>query len=188
MSFNLATALAGIAPTLATMLGGPLAGTAVTALEGAFGLSPGAGADAITKVAQAGMTPDTIAAVRKADQEHEEKMKSLDIDLVRLNADHEKALLEVAAANQDSARKANVAGGIQYPLFFLSLLLLALGLGTEAYVLFNGVPDNVHDIVIGRILGLLDAVVMMVLGYWYGTTSGSAQKTDLLAAAQPVKR
>jgi hypothetical protein len=111
----------------------------------------------------------------------------MDIDVLRLNADHEKAMAEVAAANQDSARKANVAGGVQYPLFFLSLLLLALGLGTEAYVLFNGVPDNVHDIVIGRILGLLDAVVMMVLGYWYGTTSGSSQKNELLAQSTPAK-
>jgi hypothetical protein len=187
MAFDIKTALAGIAPTLATMLGGPLAGTAVTALESAFGLTPGAGADAVTKVMQVGMSPDAIAAVRRADQEHEEKLKAMDIDVLRLNADHEKAMAEVAAANQDSARKANVAGGVQYPLFFLSLLLLALGLGTEAYVLFNGVPDNVHDIVIGRILGLLDAVVMMVLGYWYGTTSGSSQKNELLAQSTPAK-
>jgi hypothetical protein len=168
MSFNLATALAGIAPTLATMLGGPLAGTAVTALESAFGLSPGAGTDAITKVVQTGMTPETIAAVRKADQDHEEKMKGLDIDLIRLNADHEKAVVDATAASQDSARKANVAGAIQMPLFWLSLVLLIMGLGVEGYVLFNGTPDNVHDIVIGRVLGLMDAVVMMVLAYWYG--------------------
>jgi hypothetical protein len=187
MAFDIKTALAGIAPTIATMLGGPLAGTAVAALESALGLSPGAGADEVTKAVSAGMTPDAIAAVRKADQEHAEKLKQQDIDVLKLNQDYSKAMVEAANANQDSARKANVAGGVQMPLFWLSLFLLAIGLGAEGFVLFHGVPDNVHDIVIGRILGLLDAVVMMVLGYWYGTTNGSAQKTDLLAASSPPK-
>jgi hypothetical protein len=187
MAFDIKTALTSIAPTLATMLGGPLAGTAVAALESALGLQPGSGPDAVTSAMSAGMTPDAIASVRKADQEHAEKLRSMDIDVLRLNADHERAMAEVAAANQDSARKANVSGGVQMPLFFLSLFLLATGLGSEGYVLFNGVPDNVHDIVVGRVLGLMDAVVMMVLGYWYGTTNGSSQKNDLLAQAQPAK-
>ena len=39
MNFNFKTAIGSIAPALATMLGGPLAGTAVTALEGALGLT-----------------------------------------------------------------------------------------------------------------------------------------------------
>jgi hypothetical protein len=33
----------------------------------------------------------------------------------------------------------------------------------------------------------MDAVAMMVLSYYYGTSAGSAQKTDLLAKADPVK-
>jgi hypothetical protein len=187
MAFDIKTALAGIAPTIATMLGGPLAGTAVTALEGALGLSPGAGADEVTKAMAAGMTPDAIAAVRKADQDHAEKLKQQDIDILKINQDYLKATAEIAAANQDSARKANVAGEMQHHLFWLSLFLLAIGLGSEGYVLFNGVPDNVHDIVVGRVLGLLDAVVMMVLGYWYGKSSDSTQTNALLAASTPPK-
>ena len=63
MSFDLKTAIGSIAPTLATMLSGPLAGAAVSALVGAFGLGPSAGADDITKVMQGGtMTPETVAA------------------------------------------------------------------------------------------------------------------------------
>src|SRR5690348_6272301 len=100
MNFNLKAALGSIAPTLATMLGGPLAGTAVTALEGALGLAPGAGTDEVTKVVSAGMTPDTIAAVRKADQEHQEKLKQLDVDVLKLNADHEAAMAATDAGDR----------------------------------------------------------------------------------------
>ena len=92
----LATAIGSFAPTLATMLGGPLAGTAVTALESAFGLAPGAGADAITQVVQGGgMTPDIIAKVREADQKHAEVMGQQGIDLAKLNADHAEAFFRI---------------------------------------------------------------------------------------------
>jgi hypothetical protein len=40
---------------------------------------------------------------------------------------------------------------------------------------------------VGRILGLLDAVSMMVLAYWYGTTNGSTLKTAMLANSAPIK-
>ena len=62
MNFNLKAALGSIAPTLATMLGGPLAGTAVTALEGALGLAPGAGTDEVTKVVPLSVSVTVIFA------------------------------------------------------------------------------------------------------------------------------
>ena len=63
----------------------------------------------------------------------------------------------------------------------LSLLLLTVTIGTEAVVLFHGYPPEISDLVVGRVLGLMDAVAMLVLSYWYGTTNGSAQKSELLA-------
>ena len=187
MGFDLKAALVSVAPMLATMLGGPLAGTAVTALESALGLAPGAGADGITAAMSAGMTPDAIASVRAADQHHVELMAQQSIDVQKMNLDFETAMAKADVENVISARQSNVAGGTQVMLFWLSLALLGVGLGAEAWVLFHGVPDTVHDIVTGRILGLLDAVVMMVLGYWYGTSHGSSQKTALLAQAPAAK-
>ena len=89
MAFDLKSAIASIAPTLGTMLLGPLGGTAITALESAFGLSPGAGQDGITQVMQTGaMTPDIIANVRAADQKHQEILAQQNIDLKKMNADY----------------------------------------------------------------------------------------------------
>ena len=68
MNFDLKTALASFAPTLATMLAGPMAGTAVAALESALGLDAGSGVPAINAAMQAGaMTPETIGLLRAAD-------------------------------------------------------------------------------------------------------------------------
>ena len=64
-----------------------LPGVAVTALETAFGLKPGAGADSVTQVLQSGaMTPEIAANVRAADQHHAEVMAQQGIDLAELNA------------------------------------------------------------------------------------------------------
>ena len=51
------------------------------------------------------MTPDVMAAVRKADQDHEEKLKQMGIDLVKINADHSDAQAKIDADDRDSARK-----------------------------------------------------------------------------------
>lgn len=61
------------------------------------------------------------------------------------------------------------------------MLLLVACLGTEIFVLFNGYPATIPEIIVGRVLGLLDSVALLVLSYWYGTTSASQTKTELLA-------
>jgi high-affinity Fe2+/Pb2+ permease len=71
----------------------------------------------------------------------------------------------------------------QSRLFWLSVVLLALCLGTEVTVLVKGLPQGTSELVIGRVLGLLDAITMTVLAYWYGTSSSSAVKTELLVSS-----
>jgi hypothetical protein len=73
------------------------------------------------------------------------------------------------------------------PLFWLSLVLLIVTLGCEIAVLFLGYPPTTSEMVVGRILGLMDAVAMMVLVYWYGSNKDSARKTEMLANSTPNK-
>lgn len=94
----------------------------------------------------------------------------------------------MAEPETTDARKSNAAVGRNRDIFQLSVLLLTVTLGSEIAVLFVGYPPALPDLVVGRVLGLLDAVTMMVLSYWLGTTASSAKKTDLLAQAEPVKR
>ncbi len=82
--------------------------------------------------------------------------------------------------DRDSYRQANVAEGTQWALFWSSVVLLVLCLGTEVAVLVRGLPQGTSELVVGRVLGLLDAIAMTVLAYWYGTSSSSVTKTEFL--------
>lgn len=166
-----------LAPTVATALGGPLAGAAVSAIGGLLGLNnptPEAIADV---VASGALTPQQISDLKALELKYQSDEKERGFRYE-----------ELAFKDRDSARQANVAGGTQKNLFWMSVLLLVVTLGTEMIVLFHGYPADIPQIVVGRILGLMDAVATMVLAYWYGTTNGSAQKNTLLANAEPPKQ
>lgn len=181
---TLAGAIGSIAPTLASMLGGPLAGTAVTALEGAFGLAPGSGADAITKVLQTGsMSPETIAAVRAADQKHAEIIGQQGIDLAKLNADHDTAFLQAEVADRDSARKMQTARPSVVPAALS--IVVTLGFFGVIGVMMAGVDatDNQAFLIM---LGSLGTGWTTVLAYWFGTTRSSGEKNALLAQSMPA--
>ena len=200
MSFDLKTALTTIAPTLATMIGGPLAGGAVAALESACGIvsDPTTSLDqrkgAITTVMQSGqMTPDIVASIRKADQEHETQLKQLEFDLVKLNADHELAQSNVEASDRDSARKRetttkdNTTAILAYVTIggFLTVSIAQL-------VALLGLPDLIARVppgawaLIGNVSGYLAAEAKAASAYYFGSSSGSTEKTQLLAQAPSI--
>lgn len=188
MPFNLKTALGSIAPTLATMLGGPLAGTAVAALEGCFGLAPGAGADAVTRVVQDGMTPETIAAVRAADQKHAEAMGQQGIDVLKLNADHEAAMGTIDAGDRDSARKREIAvRGYTVPALAWLVVGSSVALGT-AVITGYVTKDPMQATLVGTVLGYVFSEAKQVLAYYFGSSAGSDRQTELLAQSTPAAK
>ena len=193
MAFDLKTALGSIAPTLATMLGGPLAGTAVSALCGAFGLAPGSSADDVTKVVQAGMTPETIAAVRAADQKHQETLAQQGIDLQRLNADHEAAMAQLEVDDRKSARQVNSSRDAVWWIAVAILATFAVIMGAVLYGCFvlitGGMPVKDASVVaavsglVGAVVGYVAANAQTVVNFIYGGSLGSEKKTDALAAS-----
>lgn len=192
MSFDLKSVIGSVAPTLATMLGGPLAGTAVTALEGAFGVQPGSGTDAISQVVQAGgMTPEIMTQLRAADQKHAEALQEMDIDLQKLNDSHQEAMADEArqlalvdAQDRASARQREMSTK-DYTTRVLAYIVILGWLGINGWVLTHELPVTMVAI-IQRLLGTLDSMTMVVLAYYFGSSSSSARKTELLAQAQPV--
>jgi hypothetical protein len=66
----------------------------------------------------------------------------------------------------------------------ISLAVLALWAYVQLVLMRDAIPEGNRDLVL-RMLGVLDAAVLMVLGYWLGTSVGSARKTDLLADRSP---
>lgn len=166
-----------LAPTVATALGSPLAGVAIKALGDVLGVENADASTVAEVIASGKLTPEQVTKIKELELQYQ-------------NEERERGFryADLAVKDRDSARRANVEGGTQKGLFWLSLVLLVITLGTEVLVLFVGYPATVPEIVVGRVLGLLDAVAMMVLTYWYGTTNGSSQKNILLAQAEPPRR
>lgn len=161
--------LKSVAPGLATALLGPLGGLAVSAIGSALSI-PEPTQEKIQN-AMAGVTQEDLLKLKQADQQFTKDMKALDIDVFKAEVDDRK-----------SARDAAVRGGYANELFWLSLFLLIACIGGEMTVLFYGYPKTVPDVLVGRILGLMDAVTMMVLAYYYGTTKGSQAKDTTISA------
>lgn len=181
---SLAKAIGPIAPTLATMLGGPLAGTAVTALESAFGLQAGAGPDAITAAAQ-NMTPAQIAAVREADQKHAEVMGQQGIDLAKLNAAHDEAFAQIDETDRASARQREIEVKDYTPML-LAISITVGFFGVLGYLIAVGKPKEGGDALL-VMLGALSAAWTAVIAYYFGSSAGAKKNAETIAsiAKQP---
>ena len=162
--------IGSVAPTLATALGGPLAGAAVSAIGNALNLDTPSQATIAKVIEEGKLTPDQLSELKKLELQYQSE-----------EAERGFKFADLEFKDRDSARKWNTEGGIQTNLFVMSCILLCITLGSEIYVLFRGIPQGVSEIIIGRVLGLMDAVAMMVLAYYYGTSHGSAVKTDIMA-------
>lgn len=172
---NWLSTIKNLAPTVAVALGGPLAGEAVAALVDIVG---GSNIDDVRKAIEGGrLSGEQIGQLRQ-----------LELQLQENERERGFKYAELAFKDRDSARQASVSGGTQRPLFWLSVLLLLLCLGTEVALLVLGLPVGASELVVGRVLGLLDAIAMTVLAYWFGTSSSSAAKTQYLLRENPSKK
>jgi hypothetical protein len=177
---TLATAVGSFAPTLATMLLGPLAGTAVAALESAFGLKQGAGPDAITQLLQTGAaTPDQINAAHAADLKHAEILGQQGVDLAKINADHAQAFAQIDASDRSDARAMQTKLHSPWPGILSALTTVAL-VGA-IWARFAGVQLG-QDPITANMIGTLQTGWMACLMYWVGSTRQSANNQNALAA------
>jgi len=116
--FDLKTFLLNIAPVIATGLGGPLAGTAVSVLSNAITGKPNTPQAELESLVSKGLNPEQLAAITQANNDFELAMKEADIDLVKVNNAHTEAYL----ADTQDARKVN---GNNENVFKLGIVVLA---------------------------------------------------------------
>ena len=159
-----------IAPVVASALGGPLSGMAVSAIGGLFGMTEPTQDKIKAAIENGQLTGEQISGIRQ-----------LELKLKADEAERGFKYSELEFKDRDSARNMNIQTGAKTPAV-LTWIIVAIVLGLEGMILFNGMPQGVSEIVTGRILGTLDMSLMMVLAFWFGTTYGSGKKTDLLNA------
>lgn len=161
--------LKSVAPTAATLLAGPFAGMAVEAIAGAIG-EPTATKEQVIEKLQSGMlTADQMTSLKAADANLKVRLRELDIDLEKIHA-----------GDRDSARQmAAKTGDIWTPRILALVVLVTWGI--VQYHLLTAVVDSTMRELVARLLGTLDAALMAVLYYYYGSSAGSAAKNDALA-------
>ena len=156
-----------IAPTIATALGGPVAGMAVKALSTALLGHDNGNQDDIT-AALATATPDQIVAIKTAENNFKVQMKSLDIDLER-----------ISASDRDSARKLLIETRDWTP-DILSFAVVISWVFIQFHIIDKGIDPAMKELA-ARVLGTLDAALTLVLSFWFGSSNGSRQKDDTLS-------
>ena len=168
--------LGAVAPTLATAIGGPFAGMATKAIAGVLLGKEDATQDEIS-VALSGATPEQLVALKKLDADFAVRMKELDVDLDRIQA-----------ADRDSARKRQMATGDHTPqrLAYLYAAAFFAVIGFQCWLAYE---QKEIPVMIGKtldmLLGVLTAMVLGSKEYFFGSSSSSAKKTQLLADNAP---
>lgn len=160
---------------------GPFIGLAAKALSSGLGATVKPDAQSISDAITTAMAnPDQLATLKKIDDDFAVQMRSLGI---QETMDYEK----IAADDTASARQREeiVKDSTPKILAFLVVILCFVG---EGFYFFHGAPANASPELIGRILGTLDSALILVLGYYFGSSRGSDRKTELLAQAQPVQK
>lgn len=162
-----------ISPVIATALGGPLAGTAVSALSTVL-LGKENGTE--TEIAQAlsTATPDMILKLKQADNDFAAKMKELDIDLEK-----------ISAGDRDSARKREIEVKDKTPRNLA--YLYTAGYFIMIFALFKfGVPEASRDLM-NTLVGILSAAEIGIVTYYFGSSHGSDIKTSMMAGLEKRK-
>ena len=165
-----------VAPWIGTALGGPLGGMAVTAVGSALGLDTKS-EDSI-KQALAGVTPDQMLAIQKADKDFQIQMQALGFKQVS-------DLENVAAGDRKDARSMQIAQRSWVPAGLS--ILVTLGFFTLLGGMMLGWLKVSDSQALILMLGSLSTGWGMVMAFWFGTTADSGRKTDLLAKAPAIK-
>jgi hypothetical protein len=157
--------LSTVAPTLATAVGGPLAGVAVQMIGKALGL-PETTQETVEQ-AVLGASPETLLALKQADQDFTKAMRALDIDLEKIHAE-----------DRDSARKMQIETKSNVP-GWLAFLITAGFYSILIWLLSYGMPSTGGEALL-LLLGSLATAWTGVVAYYFGSSAGSARKDEIL--------
>lgn len=158
-----------VAPTIATALGGPLAGLAVQAISKAIGVD----ADETKRLIDDGkLTAEQIAQVKMAELDLQKQAKSLGLDFEKLATEDRKS-----ARDMQSTTKSWVP-----PVLAITITLGFFGI---LLALMFGQVQKTDEVMI--MLGSLGTAWSGVIGFYFGSSASSQNKDDLLHRSTPVR-
>lgn len=158
-----------IAPTIATALGGPLAGLAVDAISKAVGIDP---KDVTKTISEGKLTADQIAQIKTAELAMAARAQELGLDFEKIAVDDRKSAREMQISTQSW-----IPGGmaIVVTIGFFGILI---GLMTEHFKTSDALM---------LMLGSLATAWTGIIAFYFGSSAGSQKKDQLLHQSNPTK-
>ena len=161
--------LTQIAPSIATALGGPLAGLAVTAISKALGIDE----KDVQKTIETGkLSAEQMVSLKQAEIELQAKAQELGLNFEKLATDDRK-----------SARDMQISTKSFVPAL-LSVLVVTAWVLIQYFLLTHVIAQEMRELV-ARILGTLDAALLLVLNFYFGSSSHSEKQSEMLHRSTP---
>ena len=171
------------APILGTLVGGP-AGAAIGGL-----IASALGTDNTPDAIQVAIATNPDAALKLASLESDNKVKLQ--GMMFAHADNEiaasTAAIQADVADRDSARKREMAVKDNTPAALAWIIVLASVALGAAVVTGYVSKDPALAGIVGTVIGYMFSEAKQVLAYYFGSSSGSARKTELLSQAPAVE-
>lgn len=163
-----------LAPLLGTALGGPLGGAAASFIADKLGLDS-TDVKNISEVLNSGkLSPDQVSQIKLAE-----------IDFQKFLENNKIKMEEISAGDRNSARELLKVTRSYVPatltfVITIGYFVVLIGMMTKMFA----VADSQVMLIM---LGQLGTAWGITIAFWFGTTSGSKDKTDILANSVPAK-
>jgi hypothetical protein len=158
-----------IAPTIATALGGPLAGLAIEAVSKAVGIDP---KDVQATISDGKLSSDQIMLLKQAEVDMAARAQEMGLDFAKLNVEDRKSAREMQAETR-SYIPAILA--VTVTIGFFGILV---GMMTETFKTSDALM---------LMLGSLGTAWTGIIAFYFGSSAGSQAKDDLLHQSTPHK-
>jgi len=156
-----------IAPTIATALGGPLAGLAVDAISKAVGIDP---KDVNKTIAEGKLTADQIVQIKTAEIAMAARAQEMGLDFEKIAVDDRKSARQMQSTTQ------SWIPGIMAIAVTIGFFGILVGLMTEHFKTSDALM---------LMLGSLGTAWTGIIAFYFGSSAGSQKKDELLHQSSP---
>jgi hypothetical protein len=158
-----------IAPSIASCLLGPAAGLAISAVSKALGIDE----DAVQETIESGkLSADQIAQLKQAEIELQKQAQELGLNFEKL-----------AVEDRKSARDMQIATKSRIP----AILAMTVTIGFFGILLAIMFSQVIKSDAMMVLLGSLGTAWTAIIAYYFGSSAGSAAKTELLHKSTPME-
>lgn len=169
--------IAGLAPTLGTALGGPLAGMAIKVIADKVLGNPNATESDVAQALQNGqLTGEQIVALRTADQAFSTRMRELDIDVMKINQAGDEAYLH----DIQDARARQIATKDHMPEIIFGIFVAVYVIEVVMFYFGKMPEDEFVRALMTRAFGTVEGGLVGAVAYFIGSSRGSKQSADVM--------